>query len=73
VRFEDEDCLDKPGRIATMSRERAGCTADHFAKDPSDAQNYDLVLNSSRFGVDECAELILAALERLQKGQPRQP
>jgi cytidylate kinase len=46
--------------------ERARFVKDHFHKDPTDPRGYDLVLNSSRFGVPECADLITEALRRLQ-------
>lgn len=35
-------------------------------EDPADPRNYDLLLNTSRFTIGECAELIIEALRRLQ-------
>ena len=35
-------------------------------KDPTDPAGYDLILNSGRFTVDECADLIIEGLRRLQ-------
>lgn len=52
--------------VETTDRERIRFIKDHFQKDPTDPQHYDLVLNSSRFSVVECVELILEALRRLQ-------
>jgi cytidylate kinase len=46
--------------------ERARFVKDHFQKDSTDPRGYDLVLNSSRFSVPECADLIIEALHRLQ-------
>jgi cytidylate kinase len=46
--------------------ERTRFIQDHFRKDPADPRLYDLVLNSSRFSINECAELIIEALRRLQ-------
>src|SRR5262249_11208099 len=46
---------------------------DYFHKDPTDPQNYDLVLNASRFSVEECAELIVEALRRLQARKAASP
>jgi cytidylate kinase len=46
--------------------ERSRFVKDHFQKDPTDPRLYDLVLNSSRFSVGECADLIVEALYRLQ-------
>lgn len=39
----------------------------HFLRDPEDAQHYDLLLNSSRFGVAGCADLVVEALHRLEE------
>ena len=52
--------------VETTDRARIRFIKDHFQKDPTDPQHYDLVLNTSRFSVAECAELILEALHRLQ-------
>jgi hypothetical protein len=46
--------------------ERARFVQDHFHKDPSDPCGYDLILNSGRFSVAECSELLVEALHRLQ-------
>ncbi len=40
--------------VETTDRERIRFIEDHFHKDPTDPQYYDLVLNSSRFSVVEC-------------------
>jgi cytidylate kinase len=53
-------------RVGTTDRERARFVADHFGKDAADPRQYDLVLNSSRFSVGECAGLIVDALRALQ-------
>lgn len=52
--------------VDTKDRERGRFIKDHFHKDPADPQNYDLVLNRSRFGVDETAEMVIEALQRMQ-------
>lgn len=52
--------------VENTDRERVRFIKDHFHKDPSDPNNYDLVLNCSRFTVDECAEIIIGALRHLQ-------
>jgi cytidylate kinase len=52
--------------VETTDRERDRFVRDHFHKDPADPRGYDLVLNASRFSVDECAEVIEEALLRLQ-------
>jgi cytidylate kinase len=60
--------------VEKTDAERIRFVRDHFHKDPADPRNYDLVLNSLRFSVDECADLILEALHRLQtKALARKP
>ncbi len=56
-------------RIEQTDRERTRFVTEHFQKDPTDTLSYDLVLNTSRFSVSECAELIVEALHRLQTRQ----
>jgi cytidylate kinase len=53
-------------QIEEIERERVRFIRDHFLKDPLDPNNYDMVLNSSRYTVDECAGLIVQGLRRLQ-------
>jgi cytidylate kinase len=50
--------------------ERARFVRYHFHKDPADPCGYDLILNSGRFAVAECSELIVEALHRLQAHAP---
>jgi cytidylate kinase len=52
--------------IETSDRERALFLREHFRKDGADPRNYDLVLNTSRFSVGECADLIVESLRRLE-------
>lgn len=52
--------------VDTTDRERARFIRDHLLKDPTDPQNYDLVLNGSRFTVAECAETVLGTLRQFQ-------
>ncbi len=52
--------------IDTRDRERIQFIKDHFQKDPTDPQQYDLILNTSRFSVAACAELIIDALHQLR-------
>jgi cytidylate kinase len=53
-------------QVAKIDCERHCFVKDHFHKDPTDATQYDLILNSSRYSVSECADLIVEALRRLQ-------
>ena len=57
-------------RVQEIEQERVRFVRDHFQKDPADLANYDLILNSSRWSVAECAELIIQALHALQVWTP---
>jgi len=52
--------------VEHIDRDRVDFVQNHFLKDPADPRNYDLLLNTSRFSIGECAELIIEALHRLQ-------
>jgi cytidylate kinase len=52
--------------VEEVGRERVRFIKDHFQKDPTAPENYDLILNASRFSVAHCAELVIEALHRLQ-------
>jgi cytidylate kinase len=54
-------------RVEETDRERVRFVKDHFQKDPTDPHQYDLVLNTSRWSVPECADIVLAVLDRLQR------
>ena len=51
--------------VETTDRERIAFIKDHFLKDPTDSRRYDLLLNTSRWSVMECADLILEAFGQL--------
>lgn len=57
---------DAAARVETTDRERNRFIRSHFQIDASDAANYDLVLNAARFSVVECADIVIAALERIR-------
>jgi cytidylate kinase len=57
-------------RVETKDRERNRFITSHFEIDPTDAANYDLVLNAARFSTGECADFVIAALDRL-RAHPR--
>jgi cytidylate kinase len=59
--------------VDRTDRERVHFVKEHFRQDPSDPRQYDLVLNSGRFSVEECAELITAALERMTTRKAARP
>jgi cytidylate kinase len=52
-------------RVVEVEHERMCFIRDHYLKDPTDQHGYDLVINSGRFSVAECAGLIVDALQRL--------
>jgi cytidylate kinase len=57
---------DAAARVDTTDRERNRFVENHFQINAADSTNYDLVLNAARLSTTECADLILAALERLR-------
>jgi cytidylate kinase len=52
--------------VAKTDRDRAAFVREHFQKNPDDPLAYDLIINSSRFTIAECTDLILDALKRWQ-------
>ncbi len=54
-------------RVENTDRERNRFITDHFQIDPLDPAHYDLILNAATFSCAECADLVIAALERLRK------
>ena len=52
--------------LADTDRQRQAFVKDHFLKDPSDPHNYDLVLNTSTWSVNDSADLILHGLRDLE-------
>jgi cytidylate kinase len=56
--------------IERVDRDRRGFVKDHFQLDPAEPHNYDLVLNTGRLPVAECAEIVTGALRRRQTQTP---
>src|SRR5262249_8116953 len=52
--------------VEQTEKERTAFIRDHFQQDPTDPRRYDLVLNTSRWSIPECAELIIQGLHRLE-------
>ena len=52
--------------VDTRDRVRQEFIKDYFHKDRADPQNYDLILNRSRFSVDETADVVIEVLQRMQ-------
>jgi len=59
---------DAQRKVDEIDRERVRFVTDHFQKDPRDVLQYDLLLNTSRWSVSDCADLIVHALHDLQTG-----
>ena len=59
--------------VETTDGERTRFVREHFQKDPADPGGYDLILNSSRFSVSECAEIIIETLRRFQERGQAEP
>jgi len=53
-------------QVETKDRERNRFVTRHFQIDPTNPSNYDLVLNTARFSKKECADFVIAALDRLR-------
>lgn len=51
--------------IDSTDHEHVRFVQEHFLKDPGDPNNYDLILNTSRFSIAECGTLIIDALDRM--------
>ena len=67
VRQREHISREEAARCVTeIERERARFVKDHFQKDVADAHDYDLVLNTARFSVEGCADVILEAVQRFQ-------
>jgi cytidylate kinase len=54
-------------RLAEVERERTRFIKEHFLRDPTEPEQYDLLINFSRWSIGECAELIMSALEQLER------
>jgi cytidylate kinase len=52
--------------IEQTDRDRERFIRDNFRKDPGEIHQYDVVLNTSRYSVYSCAEIIIAALRQFQ-------
>jgi cytidylate kinase len=53
-------------RVENTDWERNRFITSHFAINPADPANYDLVLNTARFSKGECADSIVAALSQFR-------
>jgi cytidylate kinase len=58
LRLTDEEAAEQ---VRRLDQRRADFVATHFHRDPAEAHQYDLVLNSSLLGEERCAELVVYA------------
>lgn len=54
-------------KVHEQDKQRSEFVRNNFHCDPEDPANYDLLLNSDTFSLDECAELIIEALQCRQR------
>jgi cytidylate kinase len=52
--------------VEETDRRRDRFVRDRFQRDPGDPTQYDLILNSSRLSVNQCADLMVSALQHLK-------
>jgi cytidylate kinase len=57
-------------RVESIDLDRTNFVREHFHKDPADPTLYDIILNTARFSVEECAEMIEQVLRRFQARRP---
>lgn len=58
--------------LTATDHQRTAFVKDHFQVDPADPERYDLVVNSARFPIGECVQVITDGLQRLQERALRQ-
>jgi cytidylate kinase len=54
---------DASAEVARLDRERTRFVQHHFHRDVADPRHFDLVINTSRFSLDACADLAVEALK----------
>jgi cytidylate kinase len=59
-------------KVLALDKERTGFVRDYFQHDSRNPHYYDLVLNTARFSVAECAELIVEGLHHWRAREPAQ-
>jgi cytidylate kinase len=53
--------------VRATDAQRVRFVRDHFQSDPTNPVLYDLVLNTSRFDIEECSDLVVDALAKRQR------
>jgi cytidylate kinase len=52
--------------VEQKERERTRFVRDHFLKDSTDPHHFDLILNTSRWSIADCADVIVEAARRVE-------
>jgi cytidylate kinase len=52
--------------VDTHDQDRIRFIKDHYHKDPTDPLSFDLIINRSRFSLEETSDLVIEALRRMQ-------
>lgn len=64
--LQQQGVQDAAEHVQEDDRQFALFVRENVGKDPQDVASYDLVLNTARWPVEDCVELIVAALGRLE-------
>lgn len=64
AQFEGRSIYDARERVKEYDRERKEFIKNHFGKDPSNANYYDLVINTTYYNIEQSANLIVAAFKQ---------
>lgn len=59
--------VDAIKHVSSNDAQREGFVKDYFHHTVGDAHNYDLIINTSRFSVEQAAQLIIDALHKCQQ------
>jgi cytidylate kinase len=64
---------DATRQVRDADRERVRFIREHFHVDVAEPSHYDLTLNTSRLPLDQCAQLVVDALEGLERRLAERP
>jgi cytidylate kinase len=64
AQYEGRSIYEARERVKEFDRERKEFVKKHFDKDPSNANYYDLVINTTYYNIEQAANLIVAAFKQ---------
>ena len=64
AQYEGRSIYEARERVKDFDRERKEFIKKHFDKDPSNANYYDLVINTTYYNMEQAANLIVAAFKQ---------